>query len=253
MPCDCKRCREHLVTLGLDQKPASPEAIREAYRDAVQVWHPDRFEGNQRLRLKAEEQFKRVQVAYRELVQHEPAAAAPPPPPEPARNQASEPVRCQRPQRISFDGAPGCFTATEVPPRIVKRVREYMGSAEVVLGAVALSDAIAITSSSQQSQHADSAPDDLRFFALTNNGLMVNDGWTKNSCIRYRDLGELTLDTVYPIFLMNDPPFPLQKQLGLRIDRADKRCYYLLWYSPDNSVVQTVHDFLQQMKASESL
>jgi hypothetical protein len=44
--------------------------IKEAYRDAVKVWHPDRFENDPRLRAKSEEKFKLIQVAYRELIEH---------------------------------------------------------------------------------------------------------------------------------------------------------------------------------------
>jgi hypothetical protein len=247
MPCACKRCREHHVTLGLDQEPASAGEIREAYRDAVQIWHPDRFEGNPRLRQRAEEQFKCIQVAYRELVEHEPTAAAPPPPREPVRTRAR---RDRNPQPISFDGAPGCFTATNIPARIINSVREHMGPREVVLGAVALAEAVPIPASTQPSQDPDSSLEGVNFFALTNNGLMVNDGLTKDACLLYDDLGELKLEAVFPIFLRNDPRFPLRKQLGLRIDRADNSCYYVLWYSPDDTVVQTIHDFLQEMKAS---
>jgi len=47
---------------------------------------------------------------------------------------------------------------------------------------------------------------------------------------------------------MNDPLFPLRKQLGLRIEKHDKSCFYVLWYSRDDSVVQAIHDFLQEMK-----
>jgi len=126
-----------------------------------------------------------------------------------------------------------------------------MGSAEVVLGAVALAEAVPIPASTHPSHEEDSSFEDVSFFALTNNGLMVNDGPTKDDCLRYEDMGELTLESVFPIFLRNDPRFPLRKQLGLRIDRADKTCYYVLWYSPDDSVVQTIHDFLQGIRASE--
>jgi len=250
MPCDCNRCRLHHLTLGLDQEPASAGEIREAYRDAVQVWHPDRFEGNQRLRQRAEEQFKRVQVAYRELVEHEPKAAAASAPRGPVRNNRPAPSRNRVPQRISFGDTPGCYVATNIPPRIVNIVREQMGSAEVVLGAIELSETGLIAGSTHESHEADSSLKDLRFLALTNNGLVVNEGGRKDSCVRYEDVGDLKIEPVFPIFLMNDPPFPLRKQLGLRIERADNSCFCVLWYSRDDSVVRTVHDFLQEMKAS---
>jgi preprotein translocase subunit Sec63 len=54
------RCVE---ILGL--KPgASQEEVNQAYRDLVNVWHPDRFEDNPRLRKKAEEKVKEINAAY---------------------------------------------------------------------------------------------------------------------------------------------------------------------------------------------
>ena len=45
--------------LGLVQG-ASPEEVKEAWRDLAQVWHPDRFPQNPRLRKKAQETLKQV-------------------------------------------------------------------------------------------------------------------------------------------------------------------------------------------------
>jgi DnaJ-domain-containing protein 1 len=54
------RCIE---ILGL--KPgASQEEVNQAYRDLVNVWHPDRFVGNPRLQKKAEEKVKEINAAY---------------------------------------------------------------------------------------------------------------------------------------------------------------------------------------------
>lgn len=52
--------------LGLEPG-ASPDKVRHAYRDLVQVWHPDRFEHNPRLRKKAEERIKEINEAYGRL------------------------------------------------------------------------------------------------------------------------------------------------------------------------------------------
>lgn len=49
----------------LDLEPgASAEEIKAAWRDLAQVWHPDRFGANERLRRKAEESLKRINEAY---------------------------------------------------------------------------------------------------------------------------------------------------------------------------------------------
>lgn len=55
----------------LELKPgASLDDVRQAYRDIVDVWHPDRFNHNQRLRKKAEEKFKEMNRAYEILISH---------------------------------------------------------------------------------------------------------------------------------------------------------------------------------------
>ena len=49
--------------LGL-QSDATPEEARQAYRDLVNVWHPDRFGHDERLRLKAQDKLKEINAAY---------------------------------------------------------------------------------------------------------------------------------------------------------------------------------------------
>lgn len=77
--------------LGLEPG-TSLEEVKSAYRDLVNVWHPDRFGHNERLRSKAEEQLKEINRAYEYLLAHagqenalqrqteieEPSPAAPP-------------------------------------------------------------------------------------------------------------------------------------------------------------------------------
>jgi hypothetical protein len=46
---------------------AAPEEIRTAYLDLVKVWHPDRFQGDPRLRRKAERQLQEINLAYEAL------------------------------------------------------------------------------------------------------------------------------------------------------------------------------------------
>ena len=49
--------------LELD-RGASTDEIKQSYKDIVTVWHPDRFYNNPRLKQKAEEKLKEVNVAY---------------------------------------------------------------------------------------------------------------------------------------------------------------------------------------------
>lgn len=52
----------------LDLNPsASPADVRQAYRDLVQVWHPDRFAHNPRLQRKAEAKLQAIRAAYERL------------------------------------------------------------------------------------------------------------------------------------------------------------------------------------------
>jgi hypothetical protein len=50
------------VLLGVPAT-ATPEEIRQAYRDLVQIWHPDRIQ-NERLKAKAQEQLRKINQAY---------------------------------------------------------------------------------------------------------------------------------------------------------------------------------------------
>jgi curved DNA-binding protein CbpA len=60
---DIRRCFE---ILELD-RDASPGELKQAYKDMVSVWHPDRFSSNPRLRKKAEEKLKQANLAYETL------------------------------------------------------------------------------------------------------------------------------------------------------------------------------------------
>jgi hypothetical protein len=57
---------EHLATLGL-APTASWDEVTQAYKDLMRVWHPDRFQGDERLRKKAEAQAQRINNAMSEL------------------------------------------------------------------------------------------------------------------------------------------------------------------------------------------
>lgn len=58
--------QEALKILGLDDD-ASDEDIKVAYKETVQILHPDRFAGNKKLQERATEQFKNLQEAYEYL------------------------------------------------------------------------------------------------------------------------------------------------------------------------------------------
>jgi DnaJ domain len=58
----------HFQVLELD-RTASLGEMKQAYRDLVMVWHPDRFGQNVRLRQKAEDKLKQFNEAYECLKQ----------------------------------------------------------------------------------------------------------------------------------------------------------------------------------------
>jgi hypothetical protein len=65
--------KEALDVLAL-RPGATPVEIKEAYRDLVKVWHPDRFGSDPRLREKAEDKLKLIIKAY-EVLQSESGTA----------------------------------------------------------------------------------------------------------------------------------------------------------------------------------
>ncbi len=60
---EIQRCFESLEV----SQDASIEDVRQAYKDLVNIWHPDRVPDNPRLKKKAEEKLKDINLAYAEL------------------------------------------------------------------------------------------------------------------------------------------------------------------------------------------
>lgn len=90
-----RETRRYCEILGLEVS-ASKAEVKEAYRDLVHVWHPDRFGQNPRLQKKAEEKLKEINAAYEELMARPwPSVLAsrsknPQPPPSPAGKASGE-------------------------------------------------------------------------------------------------------------------------------------------------------------------
>lgn len=58
--------KRYLEILEL-QPGASMDELNQAYKDLVNIWHPDRFSNNPRLKQRAEEKLKEVNQAYEAL------------------------------------------------------------------------------------------------------------------------------------------------------------------------------------------
>jgi len=76
-----------LETLGLTPG-ASEDAIRQAYRDLVKVWHPDRFGSDARLREKAEERLRELNDAFTHLQNYRAPRSVPASSPRPGGTSA---------------------------------------------------------------------------------------------------------------------------------------------------------------------
>jgi curved DNA-binding protein CbpA len=63
---DIKRCFD---ILELDRS-ASLEDVKQAYKDIVNVWHPDRFSHHPRLKQRAEKKLKEANLAFETVVSY---------------------------------------------------------------------------------------------------------------------------------------------------------------------------------------
>src|SRR5438093_11041724 len=50
---------------------ASPEAVKQAYRDLVKIWHPDRFPNDPKFQKRANEKTKAINEAYRKILAYQ--------------------------------------------------------------------------------------------------------------------------------------------------------------------------------------
>jgi len=100
----CARCSA-LETFGLDFR-ATADQIKEAHRTLVKVWHPDRFEGDPKLKEAAGARLKAINAAYVFLTSKagEPAAR-----PRPSNSPSSSSNMSARPRRRAARGPSFAF------------------------------------------------------------------------------------------------------------------------------------------------
>lgn len=65
-PLSTENLNDYYSVLNL-QPGASSKDIKQAYRNLVLVWHPDRYPGNPQLQKMAEEKIKEINEAYGKL------------------------------------------------------------------------------------------------------------------------------------------------------------------------------------------
>jgi hypothetical protein len=106
----------HLRILELESS-ASLGEIKQAYKDLVTVWHPDRFGHNPRLREKAEGKLKQFNQAYEALRswQGQSPSAAPPPKATASRTTQAKSAQADRHQSTAQRTRPHAATQTKSP------------------------------------------------------------------------------------------------------------------------------------------
>jgi hypothetical protein len=235
MACACKDCLDHSRTLGIAQTPTSKSAIHKAYRAAAKCWHPDRFEHNQRMRLEAEERFKRIHTAYQELCRHfdNPERL-------PRDTEFVTPIRPQPRPEIFFGDAPGCFSAPNFPPQVHEAIfATRLENSETPVGFIDISAGANPAS---------------RYILLTNHRMYIRDSTDILSVIWYADIGEVRL-----VDLQKEKHGALQRiveqiagranQYALEIHHLNGARFRVLNRQPDDRIKKVIYNFLRQMKS----
>jgi hypothetical protein len=254
MPCACERCLQHAKTLGFAPKSPTKAAIRKAFRAAAKLWHPDRFEKNPVKRAEAEEHFKRIQVAYRELWEHcespveFPVGRESAKPASPDQGPVDDPVvktveKDDSPPLL-FHGAPGCFVAPHFSPFANEIIlASHLESSEKVLAFVDLSGGV-----SQEGSLA-------QFILLTSYRIFVRDALNIVSFLWFTDLGEVHFvdrnkhgkprfwQWIVELFPGIEPRYSLQ------IYRRNRTLLYSLAGQADDRVKKVIYNFLLQKKS----
>jgi hypothetical protein len=246
MPCVCPRCRQHSKTLGLTQAAPSKPAIRKAFRAAAKLWHPDRFENNPRAQKDAEEHFKLVQVAYRELWEHNETPvesspeSAPAPPVETPFARAEPAVALPT---ISFAGAPNCFEAPDFPLYAQQIIADHMGDPENALAIVDLS------------RTASPAGTFSQYILFTVHGIFVRNNHKIISLLWYTELGDVQITDRRGYGKLRfwhrlvEKLYGVQPRYSLLVYRRNKTLFCAFADEMDDSVKKVVYNFLLRRKS----
>lgn len=246
MPCVCEKCLRHHKTLGLTARVPSKAAIRKAFRGAAKQWHPDRFENQPAKRFEAEEHFKHLQIAYRELWEHCEA-----PEKEPQKDAAANgfaggaaPIKRepQEPPSIFFGNTPGCYVAPNFPWSVWNVIARYLQDNERALAFVDLSASTAWKGNRSQ------------FIFLTSYRIFVRDALNVISLLWYTDLGEI-------LFVSQQKHgkagvwqrlvkylWARKETYSLVIKRHNGAHFFSIDDQTDDRVKRVIYNFLSQMK-----
>jgi hypothetical protein len=254
MSCDCGKCREHYRTLGIAYGIPSEVEIEEAYREGIKQWHPDLYENYASLRADAEEHSKQIQIAYRELKEHNTivvespeevisADSFPPEilpadsfPPESIPEESIHEIPEARPS-ISFGGAPGCLVAPQFTTEIEEIITSHLGKIDTALAIVDLDGARSYARYSH-------------FFLLAARGIMVRDARNIVSLLWYKDLGEVNLIDIRKSGKLSLSQILLgsQHNYSLEIFRSNGTHFFSITNQVDDNVKIIIYNFLLQQK-----
>jgi curved DNA-binding protein CbpA len=246
MSCECGQCRQHYRTLGIAYGVPSESEIEEAYRESIKQWHPDLYENYASLRADAEEHFKQIQIAYRELKEHNAVAADSPAESVPAESILVEsafvrPHDVEEMPALSFGGAPGCLVAQQFTTEIKEIVASHLGKIDTALAIVDLDGARSYASYDH-------------FFLLATRGIMVRDARNIVSLLWYKDLGEVNLidkrksGILGLSQLLNEIISGSQHNYSLQIYRSDGNRFFSITNQVDDNVKIVIYKFLLQQK-----
>ena len=237
MACVCKSCLEHSRTLGIVHVAKSKSALHRAYRAAAKLWHPDRFEDNQRKRLEAEDRFKCIHAAYLALCEHFE---------NPTKRQREAefvtPIQPNPQPTIHFGDAPGCFAVGNFPDYVKEAIEAaHLDSTEIPVGFIDLSGGNARAT---------------RYILLGNHKMYIRDASGILSVVWYVDLGEVNLVDLQA----ERKPGAWQRIAetiagkaqchALQINRLDGSLFRVLTDRPDDRVKKVIYNFLRQMKSN---
>jgi hypothetical protein len=252
MSCECAQCRQHYRTLGIAYGIPSEVEVEEAYREGVKQWHPDLYENYASLRADAEEHFKQIQIAWRELKEHSGApeespavsiptvnvpAAKTPVDRSPVDSFFTQPRSVQEAPALSFGGAPGCLVASQFTAEIEEIIARHLGKIDTPLAIVDLGGARSYASYSH-------------FVLLTARGIMVRDARNIVSLLWYKDLGEVNL-----IDKRKNGKLSLSQRLlgnqhnySLQIYRSNGTQFFSITDQVDDNVKEVIYNFLLRQK-----
>lgn len=240
MSCECAQCRQHYKVLGFVFGVPTESEIHEAYREGVKQWHPDLYENFASLRADAEERFKEIQVAYRQLKEHNGGPEAEESPLDGAV-VAPMGVAASAPP-ISFGGAPGCLVASQFTSEVEETIARYLGKSDTALAIVDLDGT---------RPHAAAY---AHFLLLASRGIMVRDTRNMVSLLWYKDLGAVQLIERKDVKLsfsqkLFEKVAGSQQSCVLQIGRSDGTLFFSLSDPVNEDVVKTIYGFLLDRKA----